>query len=111
MSKKILRGKKSDLLHKAYTRTFTLFFRTIQDLITSSLDFIARPVVDLVRSVDLVLKEMVLKYTREKSNIHCAMVDLSKAIDKINYNIMIIKLRGTSLPLRLLICKKEYYCL
>ena len=48
-------------------------------------------------SAVLVLKETVLKYTRENSNVHCAMVDLSKAFDRINYSILMTKLRATSL--------------
>ena len=53
-------------------------------------------------SAVLVLKETVLKYTRENSIVLCAMINLSKAFDKINYYILITKLRGTSLPLQII---------
>ena len=49
-------------------------------------------------SVVSILKETVMGYSDENSNVHCVMVDLSKAFDKINYDILMLKLRKTSLP-------------
>ena len=50
-------------------------------------------------SAALVLaKEIINKYTVGGSNVHCAMVDLSKAFDMINFSILIKKLHKTGLP-------------
>ena len=44
------------------------------------------------------LKETILSYKKDKSNVHCASIDLSKAFDKVNIKILIDKLSNTSLP-------------
>ena len=44
-----------------------------------------------------VLKETIASYNDKNSNVHCAMVDLSKAFDKININILIGKLMKTEM--------------
>ena len=46
-----------------------------------------------------VLKETIHSYLNQGSVVHCAMVDLTKAFDKVNYNILVEKLRHTILPL------------
>ena len=46
----------------------------------------------------IVLKETLKNYYSEKSNVHCAMVDVSKAFDKVDHNILIQKLGNTTLP-------------
>ena len=45
-----------------------------------------------------VLKETVLKYNKEGSNVHCAMVDLSKAYDCVNIDKLVGRLRNTGMP-------------
>ena len=46
----------------------------------------------------LVLKETLLRYKNKGSNVHCAMIDLTKAFDKINYNVFLGKLCETTIP-------------
>ena len=53
-----------------------------------------------------VLKESVLRYNSEGSNVHCAMVDLSKAFDKINHKILITKLIDANVPTKLVLILK-----
>ena len=45
----------------------------------------------------MILKEIIGNYDREGSNVHCAMLDLSKAFDRLNPNILIQKLRSTNI--------------
>ena len=45
-----------------------------------------------------VLNETVENYISANSNVHCCVIDVSKAFDKINYNILLHKLRNTNLP-------------
>ena len=45
-----------------------------------------------------ILKETILKYIAGKSRVYCAMIDISKAFDKIDYDILISKILKTSLP-------------
>ena len=47
------------------------------------------------------LKETVFNYTSKKSNVHAVALDLSKAYDKININLLIDKLVSADLPLPL----------
>ena len=44
-----------------------------------------------------ILKETIASYNAKNSNVHCAMVDLSKAFDKININILMEKLKKTEM--------------
>ena len=46
----------------------------------------------------LILKEVIKKYVSENSSVFCAMIDVSKAFDKINYDVLKTKLMETSLP-------------
>ena len=49
-----------------------------------------------------ILKETIFSYINDRSNVHCAMVDLSKAFDKINHDTLINKMRCTNLPNKIL---------
>ena len=44
------------------------------------------------------MKEIINKYNTQRSNVHCAMIDLSKAFDKVNHTLVIKLLRASSLP-------------
>ena len=43
------------------------------------------------------VKEIIFKYNDENSSVYCAMVDLSKAFDRVNWNILFSKLRESNL--------------
>ena len=45
-----------------------------------------------------VLNETVENYVSGNSNVHCCVIDVSKAFDKINYKILVHKLHKTNLP-------------
>ena len=60
-----------------------------------------RPETGCVSAV-LVLKEVIGKYNARKSPVHSAVIDLTKAFDKMNYATLLNKLRNTSLPKQLL---------
>ena len=49
-------------------------------------------------SAHIILKEVIKKYTTQGSNVHCVMIDLSKAFDKVNHKLLIQILRSSSLP-------------
>ena len=53
------------------------------------------------QSAVLMLQEVVKSYTELNSNVHCAMLDLTKAFDRMNFNILIAKLKKTHLPMQL----------
>ena len=53
------------------------------------------------QSAVLMLQEVVKSYTERNSNVHCAMLDLTKAFDRMNFNILIAKLKKTLLPMQL----------
>ena len=44
------------------------------------------------------VKETILRYKKASTHVHCATIDLSKTCDKINYKIMINKLRKVNVP-------------
>ena len=44
------------------------------------------------------MKKIIMQYNKENSDIHCAMIDLSKAFDEINHDVIIDKLLKSSLP-------------
>ena len=43
-------------------------------------------------------KETIVTYQEHKSKLHCAMIDMSKAFDKINIGLLVKKLHNTDLP-------------
>ena len=43
-----------------------------------------------------VFKETILNYTSSNSNVHCAVLDMSSAFDRINFNILYSKLVSNS---------------
>ena len=63
----------------------------------NSRQFAYRPHVGCITATTL-LKETVNKYVNENSVVHCCMVDLKKAYDKLNVNILLLKLGKTDLP-------------
>ena len=48
------------------------------------------------------VKETIFKYNSENSNIYCAAIDLSKAFDRVNWNILFSKLEKSCLSLKLI---------
>ena len=44
------------------------------------------------------MKEIIMQYNKKNSNVHCAMIDLSKAYEEKNHDLLIDKLLKTSLP-------------
>ena len=60
----------------------------------------------------IIMKEIVMQYNKEDNNIHCAIIDISKAVDEINHDVMIDKILKSSLPkimYKILdICRKIY---
>ena len=53
-------------------------------------------------SAKYVLKETIFSCINDRSNVHCAMLDLSKAFDNIIHDTFINKMRGTNLPDKIL---------
>ena len=49
------------------------------------------------------LKEVILKYNGDRTPIHCTSIDLSKAFDRVNFDILVKKLRETALSQDLII--------
>ena len=45
-----------------------------------------------------IFKEIIHSYNSEKSNVHCCMVDLSKAFDRVDAQLLVRKLKQTSVP-------------
>ena len=56
-----------------------------------------RPATSCMYAISLV-QETIRFYNKGKSDVHCALVDLSKAFDKIVHEKMILKLKKTALP-------------
>ena len=44
------------------------------------------------------MQEIIKCYSERGSDMHCAMIDLSKAFDRINFNALISMLKGTKVP-------------
>ena len=63
----------------------------------NSRQFAYRPGVGGVTAA-MILKETILKYTSEGSNVHCCMVDFKKAFDYTNLSILVSKMSDTSVP-------------
>ena len=62
-----------------------------------------------------VLKETVIYYKSERSDVYCAMVDLSKAYDRINTSFSRDKIKETELLGQLIalinfMCKNTFVC-
>ena len=62
-----------------------------------------------------ILKETVLNYKNEDSNVHCVLLDLSQAFDRLNFKIINDKLKSTGLPNVLVniidfMCRNSYVC-
>ena len=56
-----------------------------------------RPGVGCLTSADI-LKETAMQYNRRKSNVHCCLIDYSKAYDRVNYRILLSKLIDSRVP-------------
>ena len=59
--------------------------------------FAFRPETDYITAV-LEMRKVIGKYNEKSSPVHCAMVDLTKDFDKVNYENVIRKLRESTLP-------------
>ena len=62
-----------------------------------------------------ILKETVLNYKNENSNVHCVLLDLSQAFDRLNFKIINDKLKSAGLPNVLVniidfMCRNSYVC-
>ena len=55
------------------------------------------------------MKEIIMQYNKESSNIHCVMINISKAFDEINRDVMIDKLLKSSIPKRIVRTVKKLY--
>ena len=60
-----------------------------------------------------ILKETVVQYNLKRSNVHCCMIDYSRAYDKISHKILLNKLIESNLPRNIIlliksICENSY---
>lgn len=79
-----------------------------KNLSISNLQFGFRENTGCLSAVAL-LKETVLKYNKEGSDVHCAMIDLSKAFDRLNHSILFEKLLSENLDKKVVgILQKMY---
>ena len=49
-----------------------------------------------------IVKETILNYTHSNSNVYSAVLDMSKAFDCLNFNVLFVKLVKSSLPVQLI---------
>ena len=82
------------------SRIKIIFFGTkeiTRNLRSNSHQFGFRSETSTINAVS-VLKETIHNYKSKNSSVHCAFLDLSKAFDRVNINILISKLLKTNLP-------------
>ena len=45
------------------------------------------------------VQEVIHSYTRENSNVQCALIDFTRAFDEINFDVLMSKIQKTQVPL------------
>ena len=76
--------------------------------------FAYRPATSCIDAIN-VLKETVMYHNSQRSDVYCAMIDLSKAYDRINNSLLCNKMRETELPSQVIplidFMSKRNFCL